>query len=103
MDKSGVIPSTRDDFLDAVFLAECFCTADKLDLDVVFLRKTLGIGSDFIAQGLGEARKVENLDVVPIEIETHPVGMAPSGNRAGDNDAVEARETSRNLLGITIL
>lgn len=103
MHKSGMISSACNDFFDAIFLAERFCTADKLDFDVVFTSKTLGACSDLVSHRLGEACEVENLDIVLIEIETHPVGMTPARNRAGDNDAVEARETARDLLGIAIL
>ena len=103
MHESGVISSTCDDLFDAIFLAESFCAADKLDLDAVFSGQTFGACSNFVSHRLGEACEVKNLDVVLIEIEAHPVGMAPAGNRAGDNDAVETRETTRDLLGITIL
>jgi len=103
MDESGVISSTCDDLFDAIFLTESLYTTDKLDLGTIFHGEMFGVGTNLIAQGLGEACEVENPDVVPVEIKAHSIRMAPAGNRAGDNDAVEAGETSGYLLGITIL
>ena len=103
MDESWVIPSACNDFFDTVILAKSFCTADEFDLDAVFFGETLGVGSDFVTQRLGEAREIKDLDVVLIKIEAHPVGMTPAGNCTGYYNAVEARETSGDLLGVTIL
>ena len=98
-----MISTVRDDFLDAIFLAECFCGTDKLNLDVVFLRDTLGVLSNLFAQGFGEVCVVEDSDALPIEIQAHTIGMAPARNRAGDNNTVEAGETACYLFRIAIL
>ena len=103
MDKSGVIASTCDDLFDAIFFAESFCTTNELNLDAVFGGQMLSVGSNLVAQRLRETSEVEYLDVMRTEIEAHSIRVAPAGNRAGDNDAVEARETPGDLLGIAIL
>ncbi|MBI3156021.1 MAG: hypothetical protein HYZ20_11480 [Burkholderiales bacterium] len=65
---------------------------DVLDGHPVGLRDFLRTLSHAIAQRLGKARVVEDADASRIQKARHPAGVARTGQRAGDDDPVVARQ-----------
>src|ERR1035441_10348789 len=97
--QAGLFAPLRQGLFDAVFLAEVFL-ANVLDLDAVVGRQLLGVLPQSVPEGLGEAWIVENPDLVLVQVRSHPVGKADLGKRTEHQQAVEARENTRDLRGV---
>src|ERR1039457_7126310 len=97
--QAGLFAPLRQDLFDAVFLAVDFL-ADVLDLDAVVSRQLLGVLPQSVPEGLGEAWIVENPDLVLVQVRSHRVGKADLGKRTEHQQAVEARENTRDLRGV---
>jgi len=62
----------------------------------------LGVVSDLLPQGLGKARIVEQADAVTAQVGRHARGIADTGQRARDDEAVIARDHARDLRGVAV-
>jgi len=102
VDQTGVVAPRVQDRADAVFLAEGVGRADKLDLQPVLPRQPLGVLPDLLPQGFNEARIVEQADVVAAQVGRHALGIADTGQRARDDEAVIARDHARDLCGVAV-
>jgi hypothetical protein len=62
-----MIASRGQDLLDPVFLPH-IAFAEELDLDPVLGRQPFGVLAQLVPDGLGEARIVEDLDLVFVQV-----------------------------------
>ena len=96
-----MVATFAEDGLDAIFLLEVLEFLDEFDGEPVLLREMFGVGANFLAQRFGKLLGIiEQPDALPAQIAGHPVGMTPTGNRAGDDDAVETGKDANQLCGI---
>jgi len=102
VDQTGVVAPRVQDRADAVFLAEGVGRADKLNLQPLFSRQPLGVVSDLLPQGFGEARIIKQTDAVAAQVGRHAFGIAGTGQRPCDDDAVVARDHARDLRGVAV-
>jgi len=102
VDQTGVVAPRVQDRADAVFLAEGVGRADKLDLQPVLPRQPLGVLPDLLPQGFNEARIVEQADAVAAQVGCHALGIADTGQRARDDNAVIAGHHARDLRGVAV-
>jgi len=102
VDQPRLVAACVQERTDAVFLAEGVGRANELNLQAVFAGKSLGVVPDLLAQGLGEARIVEQADAVAAQIGRHPLGVANTRQRAHDDNAVVARHDARDLRGVAV-
>ncbi|TAK29799.1 MAG: hypothetical protein EPO21_20690 [Chloroflexota bacterium] len=105
MDQTRLLPVRGQDGADAVLLAKGVCGADKLDLQAAVLGEPFSPsveGPDLVAERFGEAGIVEQADILGAQVGGHPIGIASTGQRAHDDDAVVAGEHPTGLLGIAL-
>src|SRR5829696_6719911 len=100
--QAGSGAALGEDLLDAVLLAEGTNPSDELDGEAVLLRQSLRVLTDDITQWLGEPGEVEDPDVASVQLSRKRLGVADVGERAHDEDAVEAREHAADAGGVTI-
>ena len=55
-----------------------------------------------LRQRLGAAWKIEQSDLVVTEIPAHRLGMTDIGQRAGDDDPVEARQDAADAVLVAL-
>jgi len=90
MHQTGVVAALGEDGLDPVFLAECLVMPDKLDLYPSLGRDLFGVDSQFLTQGCGPQRIVEQPDVVSAKEASHGLGVTDVRQGAGNDDPIEA-------------
>ena len=101
MHQAGALSALGEDLLDPRLLAEIAMAADKLDLQAGLGGQPLGGRSQLLAQRLGPARVVEQADALGAEPLRHGPSVSDVGQRAGDDDAVEARRHPGDVLLVT--
>ena len=102
VDQTGVVSAFGEDLFDPRFLAERLELADELDLQPRLGGEPLGILAQLFAQRRGPLGIVEDTDLVITEKAAHRFGMADIGQRAGDNDPVEAREDAADVVFVVL-
>lgn len=71
---------------------------DKLDFQTGLGREALGMGADLLAQRLGPLAVIEQANVAFTEVAGHRLGVADLREGAGDDDPVEARQHTADLI-----
>jgi hypothetical protein len=84
-----------------IFLADV-ALVDVLDLDACGLADLLSALADALTQRLGKARVVEDADAAREQKAGHPSRVARPGQRAGDDDAVVARQHAMQVRRVAI-
>jgi hypothetical protein len=99
--QAGVIASLAHDGLNAIFLAEGVEATNELNSETVIGGEALGVGSNLLAERLGELPGVvENADALAMQVEGHPLSMTPTGNGPGNHDTVKTRKRTHQFAGI---
>jgi hypothetical protein len=101
MNQARVIASLLYDPPDTLFFAKVLF-ADEFDRKTIFLGQPLGIGPDFLSQGLGPPGIVENPDVFGLHESGHSSRITDAGDGAGDDHPVETGQVAPNLGGVTV-
>ena len=83
------------------FLADV-ALADVLDEHAVGLDNLLSALTDSIPQRLGKTRVVEDANTARVQEAGHPAGVARPRQRAGDDDAVVARQHAVQIRRIPL-
>ena len=99
MDQAGVISAFTEKLLDTGFLAKV-PAANEFDGQTILGRQALGVLPDLLAQGLGEVGVVEDPEAPLPQFVGHRPGIANLGNRARDDDPVEAGQAAPDLLRV---
>jgi hypothetical protein len=100
-DQAGMVPALLDNRCYPVFLTHVG-PAQELDGEPVFGRQTLGVLPNLISQRLGKPGVVENTDLVHTQVSGHCLGVAKSGQRALNHEAVKTLQHSPDLVGMTL-
>jgi hypothetical protein len=95
-----MMSSLFEDLLDPVFLADVM-VAEELDGQSRVRRQFLGMAAELIAERFGELGVIEDADVVIEEIASGGLGVADVWERPGDDDSIQARQDTRDLLGMS--
>jgi hypothetical protein len=82
-----------------VFLADVGL-GNVLDRGAVLGGQRLRVGSDALAQRQRELRVVEDADAARMQKARHALGKACPGQRAGDDEAVVARQHARQVARV---
>jgi hypothetical protein len=88
-------------FNHEVFLADV-ALVDVLDAHAVGFANLLCALPDAVAQRLGKARIVEDADAVRVKKTRHAARVTRSGQRAGNDDAVVARQNAVQVRRVSI-
>src|SRR3954447_22484376 len=99
MDQSGMTSALFSDLLYPVFLADV-AVAEELDGQAVVRGEFLGMAADLIAERLGELGVVEDADLAVEEVARGGLGMADVGKRPRDDDPIQARQGTGDLLSM---
>ena len=102
VDQTRVVSAFGEDLFDPRLLAERLELADELDLQPRLGGEPLGVLPQLLAQRLGPTRIIEQADLVVTEIPAHRLGMTDIGQRAGDDDPVEARQDAADAVLVAL-
>jgi hypothetical protein len=101
MYQTGVITALGDNGLDAFFLAEGLETADEFNFKSRLSSQVFGVVAQLIAQRFCPLGIVEQSDVAIAEETGHSAGMSDIRQGAGEDDPVETRQHTGNLILVT--
>jgi len=101
MHQSGRVAACSQHAGHAVFLADV-ALVDVLDLHACCFADLLRALADALAKRLGKTRVVEDADTARVQKARHPARVARSGQSAGNDDPVVARQHAVQVRGIPV-
>jgi hypothetical protein len=99
MDQPRLISTLGHDLFNSFFLPKILFP-NKFDLQTILLGQTLGMETDFVPQGFRKMGVIENPNPLGSQMATHRIGVTDIGERASDQNTIEARKDPSNLTGV---
>jgi hypothetical protein len=100
MDQPRMISTLGHDLFNSFFLPEVLFP-NKFDLQSTLLGQPLGMETDFIPQGLRKTGVIKNPNALGSQMATHRIGVTDIGERASNQNSIEARKDPSNLTGVS--
>ena len=94
-----MISTLGENLLDPFLFTEVLFP-DELDLQTILMGQTLRMDTDFIPQGLGKSRIVEDPNALGSQMAAHGIAVADLRNRSCNHHSIKAGKYPSNLTGI---